>query len=255
MGLERFEIKSADGYILSCICFIPAAEPKFQLVVAHGFRGRKENSGRINVLAQRVGDLGGILWAFDFAGSGESEGAFADMTLSRQARDLTAVIERAVRQYTIPLFVLGRSFGGSTAIAACSGDPRVDGLILWSTPVLLEATFARIMPNTMKRLLGGDPVIVQDGPDIYTLGSAFAMDFAEHNFVQYLRWIHQPVLVVQGIADTTVLVENSAVIEQNAGGPVELHLIEGADHRFTNCISYREDLTLDWLKNKMKAKE
>lgn len=225
------------------------------MIVAHGFRGRKENSGRIAVFAQRIGELGGIVWAFDFAGSGESEGTFADMTLSRQACDLRAVIEQAVRQYTIPLFVLGRSFGGSTAIAACSGDPRVDGLILWSTPVLLEATFARIMPEAMKRLLNGDPVTVQDGPDIYILGPAFAMDFAEHNFVQYLRRIHQPVLVVQGIEDTTVLVDNATLIEQNAGGPVDLHLIEGADHRFTNCVSYREDLTLDWIQNMIKAKE
>lgn len=253
--MERFWILNRDGQKLSGICFVPEIEPRFVLVAAHGFRGRKENSGKICMFAEKVCQMGGILIAFDFAGSGESEGLFAEMTLSRQAHDLRAVMDYAVSRWDLPLFVLGRSFGGSTAIAACADDNRVAGLILWSTPVLLENTFERIMPQEMKRLKNGETVLIQDGEDNYSLGPVFAMDFANHDLIECLKEIQRPILAVHGNDDDTVLPENVALIKQHSGGPVELHMIDGADHRFTACIQRREDISLQWIAGIINVKE
>lgn len=253
--MEYFQLTSYDGHMLSGICFVPEREPKFLMVVAHGFRGQKENSGRIFDFAQKIEELGGVVVAFDFAGSGESEGLFVDMTLSRQARDMKAVIDFFLGGYALPLIVLGRSFGGSTAIAACAADPRVDGLILWSAPVLLEETFAPLMPDKSKPMKAGESVAIQEGQDIYYLGSAFAMDFADHDLIQCLRETKVPILVVHGEDDSIVAVKNAILIDKNAGGSVDIHLVAGADHRFEGMAPLRDEITLDWIKKMIRAKE
>ena len=83
---DKFYIPNQEGRRLACLLFLPPEKPCFQLVVAHGFRGGKENSGRIEVFAQKITAQGGSLLAFDFAGSGESEGNFSEMTLSVRRR-------------------------------------------------------------------------------------------------------------------------------------------------------------------------
>ena len=110
--MQSIWINNKYGEKLAAYLFLPEREPRFFLIVCHGFRGAKENGGRIYQFASRVNDLDGGVLAFDFSGSGASEGNYARMTLTRQADDLRSVIDYISSLYDLPLVLLGRSFGG-----------------------------------------------------------------------------------------------------------------------------------------------
>ena len=185
MFYDKYYIPNQEGCRLACLLFLPAGQARFQLVVAHGFRGAKENSGRIESFAQKVTTIGGSVLAFDFAGSGESEGSFFEMTLSRQAQDLQAVIEHSLDRDKSPLIALGRSFGGSTALVASAREPRVRGVVLWSAPVFLTETFLQARPQEL--VLPTGSLTVEDDKGTFTLGPDFAKDLLQHDFMECLQ--------------------------------------------------------------------
>jgi len=246
MFCDKYYIPNQEGSRLACLLFLPAGKPRFQLVAAHGFRGAKENSGRIYVFAEKVTALGGSLTAFDFAGSGESEGSFADMTLSRQAGDFQAVIKHVLERDQSPLILLGRSFGGSTALVAAAREPRVTALVLWSAPVLLTETFFKVKPHEL--VLPGEPLQLSDDKGPFTLNPGFAQDLLRHDFTEYLRAIgNKPMLVIHGEKDTDVDPKNARFVAEQALGEVELHIVPEADHRFTEHHPLRDQITMQWL--------
>lgn len=248
MFYDKYYIPNREGRRLACLLFLPVGQPRFQLVVAHGFRGAKENSGRIEHFAQKVTALGGSVLAFDFAGSGESEGSFSDMTLLRQAQDLQTVIDHSLGRDKSPLIVLGRSFGGSTALVATAREPRVRAVILWSAPVLLTETFFKAAPHEL--VLPTGSLELEDDKGAFTLGPGFAKDLQRHNITEYLQAIgERPLLVVHGEKDTDVDPQNARFLAEQAVGLVEVHIVPGADHRFTEHQTLREQITLQWLEN------
>ena len=248
MFYDKFHITNREGQRLSCLLFLPHERPNFQLVVSHGFRGAKENSGRLEVFASKVVNQGGSLLAFDFAGSGESEGQFVDMSLTRQVENLEDITDYSLARSDSPLILLGRSFGGTTSLVKASKDSRVRGLVLWSTPVLLQQTFFDHAPQQLERLLQGESLKFEDDKGGFLLGTEFGHDIKRHNFAAYLHKItERPALVIHGEDDLDVDLRNVEFIKKHAGDNFTIHVVAGADHRFTQHLQIREDLTLKWL--------
>lgn len=222
---------------------------RYILIVCHGFRGAKENGGRIFSFAEQVNQLGFGVLAFDFTGSGASSGEFADISLTQQLHDLQQVIDYADQHYHKQVILLGRSFGGSTVLAAGGKlDKRVVGYIFWSTPVKLNETFAALVAQ-FNQAEAGEAVEIKDDFGCFQLKSNFVEDFACHDMNLYAQKLaSQPaVLIIHGAADEVVEPANAICLYQNCNH-AELHIITGADHRFTSDIVEREDITLNWLK-------
>lgn len=217
------------------------------MIICHGFRGAKENSGKLALFAERLNSIGCGVLAFDFSGSGSSDGEFRNVTLSGQARDLQRVIDYTCDQYSLPIYLLGRSFGGSTVLAAGAGDPRVRGFIIWSAPVYLHKTFAAMMTSAYDELSRGQNVVINDESGSFMLGPELIRDFDRHDMDDYLQQIgSRPILVIHGQDDETVDPENAWHIAEKAAN-ARLHIVSGADHRFNGMTRDREDLTLQWL--------
>jgi pimeloyl-ACP methyl ester carboxylesterase len=158
--MNKTSIVKRDNSVLKALFAMP--EPgmpcKYILVVCHGFRGRKENSNRIFNFAKQVNELGIGVIAFDFTGCGESDGAFADITVSRQAQDLSLVIQYIHENYKLPVILLGRSMGGSTILAGGAQDSRVEGYI-FLMPFYLE-NLLRFSPGYSGLLMTIPPIIM-----------------------------------------------------------------------------------------------
>lgn len=232
---------------LASYIFMPERDCSYIVIVCHGFRGGKENGGNIFGFARRLNDIGFGVVAFDFAGSGASSGDFADVTLSRQVDDLGRIINYVEENYHKRVILLGRSFGGSTVLAkAGDNDRRVAGYILWSTPVKLYETFAS-MAEAFSSLPAGEVLEIADANGSFHLKPSFIKDFNHHDLEFNLQELgSQPVLIIHGTADDVVDPSNAISIYTNSEN-AELHIISGADHRFTGNITEREGLTLNWL--------
>ncbi len=244
--MEKIKIRKGDGLELAGLAFVPP-EPAMVLLIAHGFRGAKENGGKIYSFAPRLQELGLAVYAFDFTGSGASDGEFADISLSRQAEDMAAIMDYAHRCHQLPLLLLGRSFGGSTILAAGSKEPKVVGYILWSTPIMLDDCFARIMGTDYAKLAEGHSIHFRDESGGFELNPIFARDLACHDMDGYLEGIaSRPVLIVHGKKDEAVDFTNAEYAARNLP-KAQLHLVEQADHRFTGMTREREDISIKWL--------
>lgn len=251
--METLFINNKNGQRLAALIFEPPASGGHMVIICHGFRGGKENSGKLHGFAVRLQELGMGVIAFDFRGSGASDGEFALMTLTSQASDLQTVIDYAHHQYGRPVILLGRSFGGSTVLAGGSGDERVAGYVLWSAPVFLEKTFAQIMAEAYNDLLAGENATINDDAGEYRLQPYLIRDFGQHDMDQYLRGIGtRPVLIIHAEDDETVAAENPLYIKERLPDST-LYMVDNAGHRFLDKIRLREDLTLEWLKSRFEA--
>lgn len=244
--MQSIQIRNKDGLKLAAYLFLPEHEPRFFLLVCHGFRGAKENGGRIYPFAEQVKEIGGGVLAFDFSGSGKSEGEFLYMTLRRQADDLGSVMDYIKVRYNVPLVLLGRSFGGSTVLAA-GADEQVMACILWSTPVFLSETFTAMLPDAYKNLSAGQIVHIHDDAGDYELDAGFLQDLLTQDMDQYLAALgDKKVLLIHARDDEVVPVENAEYIKQKLK-QAKLHIIDDAGHRFLQQKERREKLTLEWL--------
>lgn len=245
--MQRISIINGRGEKLSAIVFHPSGEPRILVIVCHGFRGGKENGGRIYSFAERLNQLEAAVIAFDFGGSGESEGDFSNMTLSGQADDLKSVIDYSSQLFAVPIILLGRSFGGSTVIVEGAGDERITGYILWSTPIFLEETFAAMMPVEYNLMKAGQAVTICDDFGSYKLGPELAADLSCHDMDRYLQAIgERPVLIIQAEDDELVSLENALYMQKHIIN-ISLCLVKEAGHRFLEKTAIREDMTIEWL--------
>jgi pimeloyl-ACP methyl ester carboxylesterase len=176
----------------------------------------------------------GVL-AFDFTGSGGSEGEFSKISLTRQTEDLSCVIGYAERRYSKPVILLGRSFGGSTAAASAVKNPETAAYVFWSTPLLLSKTFG-LRENQQSRSEGENEIPL-----------SLVEDLKNHDMSEYLAAIKdKPVLVVHGGADETVSPDNVEQFKHHLPQAV-CAIVERADHHFTGHTKIRDDLTIAWL--------
>ncbi len=245
--MQTLKIIKENQERIAALIFLPDSF-NYLLITCHGFRGRKENSDRICAFADQINELGLGVIAFDFTGSGESDGEFSEITLTRQVQDLKTVIDYAYRTYKKPIILLGRSLGGSTVLAGGAEDSKVKGFILWSTPVELQQTFTRVMEEAYEDLIKGKTVNISDESGAYHIKPTFVEDFYQHNMDDYLKQIrNRPVLIVQGQDDKVVAVYNARYMFNRLCN-AEMVIVDDADHRFENKIRDREEITIKWLR-------
>lgn len=221
------------------------------VIVCHGFTGSKEGGGRALEMAGQLGGAGYAALLFDFAGCGQSEGSWDELTLSGQVDDLSAVAGWCRENGFSPLIVNGRSFGGATALCCAAQNQAIDGVCTWAALAYPYGFFSA--------LLAGSRLLEADGPDDETapLASEGKTVYIKRRFINDLRLYDpagcaaritpRPLLVMHGTADELIPVEEAEIIYQAAGEPKELQLIAGADHRFSGHAGRLRASFYRWL--------
>ena len=135
---KSIEIQSG-GLTLRGILHIPDGRThKIPIVcIFHGFAGNKMEPHFIFVKLSRLLEAKGIgSVRFDFAGSGESDGDFIDMTISKELKDANNILDYVKSLDfvdTTKIGLLGLSMGGAVA-SMLAGDRKDDvkSLCLWA---------------------------------------------------------------------------------------------------------------------------
>lgn len=224
--MQYVEIKS-NGKILRGFSEIPQT-PKALVVMFHGFTGHKvENGFMFKQFAQTLAKNGFASLRVDFAGSGDSDGDFRDMTILTEIEDAHAMVEYAKKMGIKNLFLLGFSMGG--AVASMIASDYLNDL----TGLILLAPAGNISDKAgdyEKRLVR----VFEDAFDMggFLLGQKFVDTLSKMNLFQNAPKFTKPVLIVHGENDQAVPFE---VGKKFAGlfPQAEFHLIEGASHCFT----------------------
>ena len=235
--MESFMLIGPEGTI-ECLVH-PSKNKQALLLMAHGFRGSREGGGRAAALAEHLSTLVTVV-RFNFHGS---------QILSRQVGELRAVLQKLRQRYPQQkLFLLGRSLGGAASIIA-SEQESLAGLILWSTPNNLRATFRQALGEEQyQRLNQGQVLSLEDERGKLDLLPQFLSDFDQYNLGKLLARRSCPLLLLHGAEDEVVLVEQARKNFAMAAEPKELRIYPGADHSLGACQPAVEENIRQWLK-------
>ncbi|MGQ9778760.1 MAG: GNAT family N-acetyltransferase [Bacillota bacterium] len=216
----------------------PTAAGRYPAVVLyHGFTGQKTEKNFLFVRFSRaLSALGFVCVRFDFSGSGESDGDFAEMTFSGEVAEAKQILD-----YTLGLpFVdparvclVGLSMGGAIASIVAGDEPsKVRALVLWAP--------AGNMPQLMKALETPERLadLEKHGRiDIggLWLGRSFLTDLAGWDIYGRAGGFPGPVLIIHGDADAVVPITASYRYKEIYGPRATLHVIPGGDHTFNRA--------------------
>lgn len=246
--MEKVSFKNKKGEILSGLLFSGGKSGMPVVVVCHGFTGSKEGRGRAVEMARFLLQSGYATLLFDFAGCGESQGNFLDLTLTGHIEDLTCAVDFCLENELGPVFTLGRSFGGTTAICQAAFDNRVSGVCTWAAPASLLELFLGFTDEELPSDENA-PVTLAGAEGIIYLKKSFFTDLSRYDVRRCASLISpRPLLLVQGTKDEVVPPSEASIIYNASREPRELSLVEGADHQFSNHYATVWQIFLNWLK-------
>lgn len=250
--MEKVYFTNKKGHRLAGLLFQAAKKDRPVVIVCHGFTGSKEGRGSAVEMAVLLQKKGFSTLLFDFAGCGESQGRFEELTLSGHIDDLTCALDFCLEKGLGPAVTLGRSFGGTTAICQAAFDTRVKGVCTWAAPASLLELFLGLTDQD----LPGDEdslVTLAGSEGVIYLKRSFFTDLSSYDVLSCASLVSpRPVLVIQGTRDEVVPPAEAAAIFSSAGHPRDLILVEGADHQFS--AHHREvwAIFMDWLGKNFK---
>ncbi len=236
---QRIVFQSSRGYNLFGILSDPSGDKRLPLMVlCHGLSTGKD--GRTCVSLEETWNRRNIsTFRFDFFGHGESEGDFADLTISEALDDVRSALRfvKDSRYERIGLF--GSSFGGYAALLMASRSHELCILTLKS-PVsdylglLIAPDHGRDIESWKK-----EGFILVEGADgkKRRLNYSFFEDAEKISGCLRAEHIRTPALIVHGDRDETVPVAQS----QRTAGLIpdcRLEIIEGADHVYSDPVHF-----------------
>jgi fermentation-respiration switch protein FrsA (DUF1100 family) len=220
-----------EGQKVALAVHLPERTPAFCAIACHGLGASKE-SEKYLLLGREFPVAGFALARFDFRGCGESDGSYADSTVSGRVRDLQTVLGFLAGHPELDgrFGLLGSSLGGFVALFAAREMGAPIPVVTWNCP----ATLRGIEGSKDK--------------DVAGLGPAF---FAELRAGLYadsppgIPWT----LTIQGDMDEVVPPGHGRALYNQAADPRELHILKGADHRLSDMANRMEAvrLSLDWF--------
>lgn len=170
--METFASFRVGGQRLNGMVYLPEpdlsgpAKPTYgfpSVVILHGYTGNRGGDHRIlPLLARHLAARGVAALSFDFRGSGDSEGDFSEMTVSREVEDAVAAADYLRDLPEIDperTMLLGFSMGGMVA-ALAAPQIRPHRLALWA-PALPELWLKFLPGGVIPPLIsdqGGWPV-------------------------------------------------------------------------------------------------
>jgi len=191
---------------------------------------------KAQTLAEQAEATGGRFLRFDYFGHGESDGRFADGTISRWRADALAAVDGLTEG---PLILVGSSMGGWIAcLVALARPERVRAMVLIApAPDFTEKLMTPELSEDARAAIARDgfwirPSDYDDGG--YPITRALLEDGAQWSILPGPVPIDVPVRILQGGADPDVPWTHAlALANALSGQDVVFTLIKDGDHRLS----------------------
>ena len=257
--MERYVELESRGLTLRGMMHIPehGAEKIPFVVLFHGFCDDRNEINFVHTeLSRRLCEAGIGSVRFDFAGSGESDGRFEDMTVSGEVQDGCAILDyvRGLDFVDIDRIAIhGLSMGGCVAsmVAGLRNDD-VCALSLWCPAPDVVYNLQK-----HKELCGIDAHDVEEKGCIDSeglkVGLNFYLDALKLDPFAVAAGFTKNVNLVHGDADITASIDCSRRYKEIYGDRAQFLTVHGAEHRFKSFDFRRArmDSALAFLKREL----
>lgn len=249
------QIRKEDGIIMRGVVNTPVDFDKNikypTVIIIHGFGGDRNGSVNFRLNhAKYLTERGYVVIRFDFSGSGESDGSFYDMTVSREEKELEMINDFAKMKCYVDnnrLYWIGHSLGGVLAsLLAYKLKPKAMVLLAPASD-MNNKDYLKVMAKTVfEGEIAGQTKIENNMPyesliskiqdaDIggVKIHINFLIDFIVKDIYNSASKYEGDVLIIRGTEDSLVFKDSNEKLK-NAFKNASYFEIEGADHSFTN---------------------
>ena len=227
---EKVTFDGAGGR-LSGTLHTPEGVPRGGVVLAHCFTCSKSLKVTRN-LASGIEDGGYAVLRFDFTGLGDSEGDFAETSVTSNIGDIEAAARFMEQRGFGPCAMVGHSLGGAATLLAAGSVPTVRAVAAVAAPFGPDHVRHLFAEDDVEQALASGRVTVRIAGRPFQIAAEFFHDLERHCSPERIAALGRPLLVVHGTADAVVGIEEGERIFAAARQPRWFTAIPDADHLF-----------------------
>lgn len=224
------------------------------VVFCHGFTGDKIGNNQLTKnLGNFIKNIGYGAVRFDYAGSGDSEGEFAeDTSVIGWRQDLESILTWVHGQEIFkssPIILYGHSLGGLIVLTHPATDKRIIGRVLFAPVTQAVENFRETIfgQDLWQQALQGESIENFYGRAL-TLHSQFVADLINNQYrpIENLQNTEQPLLFIHGTADDVVPLTGTRAVYAAYNGIKEL-VITDFDHVAARQQEELQQIIGKWL--------
>lgn len=274
---------ASDGLALSGVLHVPDGledgTRRPAIIMMHGFGANKD--GGPEWVCNQFESWGYVALRFDYRGCGDSEGERGRVIAMEEVSDARNAVSYLAARPEVDssrIALCGSSLGAGVAVYAAAVDPRVGAVILenglgngeriirsmhtpesWQTflELMEDGIRHREQTGTSKMVHRFDIFEMPKDLQVNLTSNNSLMEFTADTAVSFFmfrpeevigRIAPRPILILHSARDRVCNYEEAFSLARNAQPPVELHLLDGADHFMFVDTDPRVAFTLrNWL--------
>jgi len=244
--MERSFIQNREGKKISVLVEHPSTPQEKVAFVMHGLGGSKEQH-HIAALAGPLLARGYVTVRFDATNSlGESDGDYADATVTNYVHDLEDVLSWGKSQpwYQEPFVLAGESLGAFCSAAYAEEHPEHVSALVLIAPMVSGGI--SIGAKGSQELLAWresgwriEESVSKPGV-LRKLPWSHVRDRLRYDLLPHAKRLAMPTLLVTGEKDRGASPGHVAILYDELPGPKELHVIPDAPHTFRDPAHIEE---------------
>jgi alpha/beta superfamily hydrolase len=219
-------IRNRQGERLDFTYHPGAGDQSTLILIGHGVTGNQDRPLVVE-LATQLARAGFHALRFSFAGNGNSEGRFAECTVTKEVEDLGALLDALPGWH---IGYAGHSMGAEAGVLRASTDARIQFLVslagMAHTAEFARREFGDVTPGKG---------CMWDKPEC-PLSAAYVEDMnGIDSVIEAARKVRVPWLFVHGTNDDVVPLQDSLDLLAVAQEPKRLVELSAADHVFSDA--------------------
>jgi alpha/beta superfamily hydrolase len=224
----RVEFRSGGFQIAAILDTPKESAAKAYAIFAPCFTCNK-NIKTAAYLGRALADRGVAVLRLDFRGLGESEGDFAEATLTTNVEDVIAAAEFLTEHYGAPTLLIGHSFGGPAVIRAAQKIAACRAVVTINSPAdpqHIVSYFADKLPEIEANGVAQIDIVGRPFP----ITRNFIHDLEKQNHPEAIARLGKPLLICHSPADDVVPFSEATEMFNFAAPPKNFFSLDGADH-------------------------
>lgn len=226
--MERITFAGSTGALLSGVLHLPDAQARGSVLLAHCFTCSKEVH-TITRLAKGLAAGGYVALRFDFTGLGDSEGDFAETTVSHDVQDLVRAATTLIERGYGPCAMVGHSLGGAATLLAAHQLKTVRSVVVVGAPASPQHVRG-LFADGEEQIRSDGTATVDIGGRPFPVAASFLDDLATHDQRAAVGTLGRPLLVVHAVDDAVVPVTEGEEIFAAAAQPKAFVPLLHTDH-------------------------